>query len=151
MAIASIIYYIYICTNVYYCDTAKHQRKPQVYKTDIAPCGHIKPVVKTDYKKTSLLSLKCRQKGRKSNRHQQRFCLSGNIPCLLVRVLYQIYNHLVLGPTALILDHYKSDIASTHRCVMMYTYIIYMYIYIYIFIYLFNTQYLYFYIIIGTT
>ena len=30
------ILYIYI-----YPDTAKHQSKPQVYKSDIAPCGQI--------------------------------------------------------------------------------------------------------------
>ena len=33
---------------------AKHQSKPQVYKSDIVPCGHIKPAVETDYKKTTL-------------------------------------------------------------------------------------------------
>ena len=32
----------------------KDQSKPQVYKSDIAPCGHIKPAVDTDYKITML-------------------------------------------------------------------------------------------------
>ena len=49
---------------------------------------------------------------RRSNRHQQRFCLSGNILIIThLRVLYQIYNHLAhFGPMALVLGDYKSDI-----------------------------------------
>ena len=46
------ILYIYI-----YPDTAKHQSKPQVYISDIAPCD-IKPAVETEYKKTTLTSSK---------------------------------------------------------------------------------------------
>ena len=34
------IHYIYIYIYVY-PDTVKHQSKPQVYKSDIAPCGQI--------------------------------------------------------------------------------------------------------------
>ena len=42
--------YIYICIYIcviyiyiyIYLDTAKHQSKPQVYKSDIAPCGQIR-------------------------------------------------------------------------------------------------------------
>ena len=38
----SVYVYIYIYIYVYiYPDTAKHQSKPQVYKSDIAPCGQI--------------------------------------------------------------------------------------------------------------
>ena len=33
--------YIYIIYIYIYPDTAKHQSKPQVYKSDIAPCGQI--------------------------------------------------------------------------------------------------------------
>ena len=34
--------YIYTCVYIYiYPDMAKHQSKPQVYKSDIAPCGQI--------------------------------------------------------------------------------------------------------------
>ena len=72
----------------------------------------IKPAVEKTTRKQRLPSPKCRQNGRRSNRHQQRSCLSGNIliiTCLLA--VYQIYNHLALGPTPLVLGDYKSDIA----------------------------------------
>ena len=51
------------------------------------------------------------------------------ITCLLV--LYQIYNHLALGPTALVLSDYKSDIA------LVACYNVYVYIYIYRCIYIY--------------
>ena len=95
---------------------AKHQSKPQVYKSDIhcsTLWSDIKLAVETDYKETMLNSPKCRQKSRRSNRHQQRFCLSGNILSIIrLLMLYQSYNHLTLGPTALVLGDYKSDIDS---------------------------------------
>ena len=34
------IYIMYVCICIY-PDTVKHQSKPQVYKSDIAPCGQI--------------------------------------------------------------------------------------------------------------
>ena len=36
--VAKVFLYIYIYI---YPNTAKHQSKPQVYKSDIAPCGQI--------------------------------------------------------------------------------------------------------------
>ena len=51
------------------------------------------------------------QTKRRSNRHQQRFCLSGNILIITrLLVLYQIYNHLAFEPMALVLGD-ESDIA----------------------------------------
>ena len=50
--------------------------------------------------------------GEATDMHQQRFCLSGNILIITrLLVVYQIYNHLALGPTDLVLGDYKSDIA----------------------------------------
>ena len=72
----------------------KHEIKPQVCKSDIYSTlwSDIKPAVETDYKKITLTF--SRQKGRRNNRHQQRFCLSGNILIITcLRVLFQIYNH----------------------------------------------------------
>ena len=70
----------------------------------------IKPAIDTDYKLT--FSKIKKEKCRRSNRHQQRFCVSGNILIITrLLVLYQIYNHLTLRCTALVLGDYKSDIA----------------------------------------
>ena len=81
----------------------------------------MKPAVETDYKKTTLTFSKVLTK---RYRHQQRFCLSGNILIIThLLVLYQNYNHLALGPTALVLGDYKSDIALV-GCYNLYIYIL---------------------------
>ena len=41
MYVCMYIDYIRIYVGYIYPDTAKHQSKPQVYKSDIAPCGQI--------------------------------------------------------------------------------------------------------------
>ena len=67
--------------------------------------------------------------------------LSGNILIITrLLVLYQIYNHLALGPTALGLGDYKSDIELV-GCYNIYIYIIvYIYTYIYIYVYIYIYQ-----------
>ena len=86
-----IIIYIYIHIYIY-SDMVKHQSKPQVYKSDITPCGQIWNLPSTQTtKKQRLPSPNWRQKGRRNNRHQQRFSLLRNILIITyLVVLYQI-------------------------------------------------------------
>ena len=90
----------------------------------------IKPAVETDYKKTTLTFSKVPTKkvGEASDINKS---FVKYITFLLV--LYQNYNHLALGPMALVLCDYKSDIAL----VGCYNLNIHIYIYNYIFIFIY--------------